>query len=240
MSKLKGVLFDKDGTLIDFHASWIGPMRRLALDLSDGDAKLADSMLEAIGFDHGSQRAAADSVMAAGNTHDLAETWKPFLRVDNIAALESKIDVYAVQEGVISAEPVVPLRPFFERLRERGLSLGIATSDSEAGARGLVKRHQAEQLLDFISGYDSGHGSKTGPGMALAFAESTGHPPESLAVVGDNLTDLMMGRAAGYGCLIAVMTGTGERSSLAVLADVVLPSIAHLMPWLEERGFLEA
>lgn len=238
MSKLKGVLFDKDGTLIDFHASWIGPMRRLALDLAEGDANLAQTMLEAIGFDHDSQRAAADSVMAAGNTHDLAEAWMPFLASDDLEALAHKIDIYAVQEGVMGAEPVVPLRPFFESLRGSGLSLGIATSDAEAGARGLVRRYQAEDLLDFISGYDSGNGSKAGPGMALAFADAIGQPPETLAVVGDNLTDLMMGRAAGYGCLVAVMTGTGERSSLAVFADVVLPSIAHLKAWLEERQLI--
>ncbi len=239
MSKLKGVLFDKDGTLIDFHATWVGPMRRLALDLADGDDRLAQSMLEAVGFDHVSQRASADSVMAAGDTHDLAEAWLPYLEADSVSALVDKIDVYAVQEGVMSAEPVLPLRPFFESLRRSGLALGIATSDSEAGARGLVRRYQAEELLHFISGYDSGHGSKAGPGMALAFAEAIGHPPDALAVVGDNLTDLMMGRAAGYGCLVAVMTGTGERSSLAVFADVVLPSIAHLKPWLEERGLID-
>ncbi len=240
MPKLKGVLFDKDGTLIDFHASWVGPMRQLALDLTGGDAELADTMLRAIGFDHGSQLVAADSVMATGDTDDLAEAWLPYLPAESVTSVKVKIDHFVAYEAIVSATPVLPLKPFFETLRESGLVLGIATSDSEAGARGLVQRSEAEELLDFISGYDSGHGSKAGPGMALAFAEAVGEAPEHLAVVGDNLTDLMMGRAAGYGCLIAVLTGTGDRASLGVFADVVLPSIRDLKPWLEERGLIEA
>ncbi len=238
MSELKGVLFDKDGTLIDFHATWVGPMRRLALDMAAGDAALAETMLKAIGFDRDRQKVEADSIMAAGNTHDLAEAWMPYLPGNTLESLVADIDVYAVEEGVMSAEPVLPLVPFFESLRQSGLALGIATSDSEAGARGLVRRYQAEDLLDFISGYDSGHGSKAGPGMALAFAEATGHPPDSLAMVGDNLTDLMMGHAAGYRLSIAVLTGTGDAASLGVYADIVLPSIAGLKPWLQDQGLI--
>ncbi len=236
MARLKGILFDKDGTLIDFHASWIGPMQRLALELAGGDEARAEAMLQAIGFDRARQQVEADSVMAAGDTHDLALAWQPYLPDEGAAALIGKIDSYTAREGVLGSQPVLPLAPFFAGLRGAGLALGIATSDSEAGARGLLRRCGAEHLLDFVSGYDSGHGSKTGPGMALAFAEAVGAPPESLAVVGDNLTDLMMGRAAGYALSIAVLTGTGEEASLRVFADAVLPSIAVLPSWLQEQG----
>ncbi len=239
MAKLKGILFDKDGTLIDFHASWVGPMRRLALDVAAGDAALAEELLVAIGYNRQTQRVEGDSVLAAGNIRDLAEAWLPYLPGNDVPYLIEKIERSAVEDGVMGAEPVLPLAPFFESLRQSGLALGIATHDSEAGALGLVRRCQAEHLLDFVSGYDSGHGSKSGPGMALAFAEKVGAAPETLAVVGDNLTDLMMGRSAGYALSIAVLTGTGEAASLSVFADAVLPSIAGLKPWLLEQGLID-
>jgi phosphoglycolate phosphatase-like HAD superfamily hydrolase len=39
-----------------------------------------------------------------------------------------------------------------------------------------------------------------------------------------------MGRAAGAGRVIGVLTGVAERSTLEPLADLVLPSIAELLP----------
>jgi len=51
---------------------------------------------------------------------------------------------------------------------------------------------------------------------------------EILAVVGDNAQDLLMGRAAGAGRVIGVLTGTGTYATLAPLADLCLASIAGI------------
>ena len=47
-------------------------------------------------------------------------------------------------------------------------------------------------------------------------------------VVGDTLHDLAMGRTAGVGLKVGVLTGTGTQASLAAHADMVLGSIAEL------------
>lgn len=47
-------------------------------------------------------------------------------------------------------------------------------------------------------------------------------------MVGDNTHDLDMGRAAGAGAVIAVLSGTGSHDVLASIADVCLPDISHL------------
>ena len=114
MAKLKGILFDKDGTLIDFHASWVGPMRRLALDVGGGDAALAEELLVAIGYNRETKRVVGDSVLAAGNIRDLAEAWLPYLPGSDVPFLIGKIERCAVEDGVMGAEPVLPLAPFFE------------------------------------------------------------------------------------------------------------------------------
>ncbi len=240
MAKLQGLLFDKDGTLIDYHVTWLGPMQRLTLELSRGDDELADVMMCVAGFDPEKGRVKADSTMAAGNTHDLADVWLPFVAGHTLESLVGLIDQRALAESSLTSAPVVPLAAFFRRLRRQGLKLGIATSDSEAGAKSLLEREGALDLVDFVSGYDSGNGSKTGPGMALAFAEAAGLAPESLGVVGDNITDLQMGRAAGYGLSIGVLTGTSDTPVLQVFADAVLPSIAELESWLIAEGRLVA
>ena len=43
--KITGILFDKDGTLFDYHASWMPANRRAALEVAGGDAALGDELL---------------------------------------------------------------------------------------------------------------------------------------------------------------------------------------------------
>ena len=48
-------------------------------------------------------------------------------------------------------------------------------------------------------------------------------------MVGDTPADLAMGRSAGAGRVIGVLSGVGRREELAPLADVLLPSIGELL-----------
>ena len=51
MAAIKGVLFDKDGTLIDFTATWREAIEKIASRLADGDADLTMSLCDAVGYD---------------------------------------------------------------------------------------------------------------------------------------------------------------------------------------------
>jgi phosphoglycolate phosphatase len=48
-------------------------------------------------------------------------------------------------------------------------------------------------------------------------------------MVGDNTHDLEMGRAAGAGLVVGVLTGSSKTPDLAPLADLVLPDITGLL-----------
>jgi phosphoglycolate phosphatase len=48
-------------------------------------------------------------------------------------------------------------------------------------------------------------------------------------VIGDTPADLTMGRAAGVGRTIGVLTGVGSREDLAPLADALLGSVGELL-----------
>ena len=117
-------------------------------------------------------------------------------------------------------------------LRGRGLRLGLATNDAEAPARAHLAAHGVAHLFDSISGFDSGHGAKPGPGMLLAFAAHCGLAPARVVMVGDSRHDLMAGRAAGMRT-VAVLTGIAGADQLAPLADAVLPDIAALGGWID-------
>ncbi|MBX9467622.1 MAG: HAD family hydrolase [Rhizobium sp.] len=225
--RIAGILFDKDGTLLDFDASW-GPVnRRVALMAADGDAALADRLLTACGMDPITGAIVPDSLFASANTVEIADgmidAGSPFTR----DALVPKIDDCFAEAAQLSV-PVTELKPLFSRLHGKGLRLGIASSDNERSIRVAAKRFGILPYVDFVAGYDSGHGKKPEAGMVLGFCAATGLAPSEVAVVGDNNHDLHMGHNAGAGLKIGVLSGTGSRETLALHSDLVLADITEL------------
>ncbi|HEY9538635.1 MAG TPA: HAD hydrolase-like protein, partial [Kiloniellaceae bacterium] len=62
---------------------------------------------------------------------------------------------------------------------------------------------------------------------------AAGLDPAAVAVVGDSRHDLEMGRRAGCGLLVGVLTGTSSRDDLAPHAHHVIDSIAELEALLD-------
>ena len=231
---IAGILFDKDGTLLDYHRSWLPANKGAALVAADGDPALAERLLALGGYDAEQDVILPGSVLAAGTTAEIAALWAGALPGRELEALTARIDGVFVAAGLTDATPVTDLEPLFQRLKARSLALGIATSDSHQGVLSSLGRFGVLELLDFISGYDSGHGNKPGPGPLLAFCDSTGLAPAQVAVVGDNAHDLEMARSGGAGLRVGVLTGTSRRNDLAPLADNVLADITELEGLLDE------
>ena len=225
--EIKAILFDKDGTLVDFDKTWAATNRKGALIAADGDAVLADVLLFECGMDPVSGKTRADSMFAAANADEIAAHMvahgSPFEAGELLALLDQ-----VFVEGAESPWPICDLKALMHTLAEAGLSVGIASSDGEAGIRRTVEVLGLSSDIGFIAGYDSGYGPKPQPGMLQAFAAHLGLEPSQIAMVGDNGHDMEMARAAGAGAAIGVLSGTGTRQSLAPLADVLIGSVADL------------
>ena len=226
--EIRAVLFDKDGTLIDFRATWLPAYEAIVRRLVDSDEQAVDTLLTAGGYDRASGRIDPTSVLAAGTNVEIATLWAGLIGHDDVAGLATRVNREFMQHADTSLVPVTDLPILFRGLRQRGLRLGVATNDSELALRAQIERLQIGELIDFFCGYDSGHGAKPGPGMVEAFARTLGLPAASIAVVGDSLHDLDMARAAGAGLTIGVLTGASPRETLAPHADHVIASIAEI------------
>jgi len=228
---IDGIIFDKDGTLFDFHRSWggwaNGFLRGLARDTAH-----AKAMGFAIGYDLTTGQFSPDSPVIAATAVDIALALAPHLPGETPAAITGRINAAAAQAPMAEA---VPLRPLLQALRDRGLRIGLATNDTEAPARAHLAAHDITDLFDFIAGYDSGYGPKPDPGMCRAFAARFGLDPARVVMVGDSLHDLHAGRAAGMVC-IGVLTGMAGADDLSPHADAVLPDIGALPGWLDTWG----
>lgn len=228
MGHIRAILFDKDGTLFDFQATWGGWAGRMIADLAGPDLALRRALAGVMAFDADSCRFLPHSPVIAGTSREVAELINPLLppRPGGIEALMARM---AAAAATAPLAPVVPLRPLLTQLRGAGFRLGVATNDNESVARS----HVADEidLFDFVVGFDSGHGGKPEPGMLLAFARHCGLAPAQVLMVGDSSHDLIAGRAAGMATL-AVLTGVATEADLAPFADAVRPDIGHIPRFL--------
>lgn len=228
-STIRGLLFDKDGTLFDFQATW-GAVVDETLSRLAKTAAMADAMAADIGFERGSRRFLPGSPVVAGSLGEIAgilATHRPDLAQREIERTAIACADEATANGDLA--PAVPdLAGFLAGLAANGYTLGVATHDTEAAARYQLETVGALEVFDFVAGYDSGHGLKPGPGMLLAFAKATGLAPAQIAMIGDSVHDLRVAPAAGAALGVGVLTGPATAEDLADDADHILSSIADL------------
>ena len=232
MSAIQAVVFDKDGTLFDFAATWESWAQAFLIRLSGGEARIAKTLGDAVGFDVDAGAFRRDSIVVAGTPHEVADALAPHLDGYDADALVQVLNEEAARAPQAEA---VPLQPFLDALKQAGLRLGVATNDAEAPALAHLEAAGVRAAFDFIAGCDSGFGAKPAPGQLLAFAKAVGVAPQACLMVGDSLHDLNAGRAAGM-TSIGVLTGYATRAELEPFADGVLESIAHLPDWIARRA----
>jgi len=236
MTDIRGILFDKDGTLIDFTATWFAAADAMALIVAAGKRALADELLDAAGYDFAAHRFRPDSVLAAGTNADLMALWYP-----RHADAERRILLEEFERLIATGDIAAPValpgcQGALSALHTAGYRLGVATNDSTGGAERTLLSLGVAQMFEAAYGYDAVANPKPAPDTIHAFCDLTGLRPAQLAMVGDNRHDLEMARAGGAGLAVAVLSGTGTLESLAPLADVVLDSIVDLPAYLAQRG----
>ncbi len=227
-----GLLFDKDGTLFDFHQSWSAWVLDLIDTLSKGDPGHRDLIAECLEYDYQNKAFYPGALSIAGTVKEQAMVLSPALPDWPTAEIETYLVRSAASARMVPATPLAPLLGSF---RDAGLRLGVATNDAESSARRHLEVAEIIDKFDYIAGYDSGHGAKPGPGMCTAFAMTFDLDPATCVMIGDSHHDLVAGRAAGM-VTVAVLTGMAGHDDLAPLADAVLPDIGALPGWLAARA----
>jgi len=228
---LKGLLFDKDGTLIDFDLTWGPATYEVMREMSAGDDAAFRLLAELNHFVVEEKRFLRTSPLVAGTSASYGHLWAQALGRENHPDLHAEMDRRLREWGLKSMSPIGEPLAVLAELAADGFRLGIATNDAEASALVQAEAMGLVPHLDFIAGYDSGHGEKPEPGMVLAFAQAIGVEPREVALIGDSTHDLHAARAAGA-VAIAVLTGPAPREALEPHADHVVDSIAALPAYL--------
>ena len=227
------VIFDKDGTLIDFHAMWGGWITTLARRLAAHSYANIDEQLYArAGYDAARGTIDPGAPLAIGTMAELfALTVEVLLGagLPRASAEAAAKAAWYIPDPVALARPLADLPALFGAFRARGCRIAVATTDDRAPTEATLMALGLADLLDGLACGDDGHAIKPAPDAVLKLCARIGVAPAHAAVVGDTAADLRMARAAGAGLAIGMLSGVGTRELLAPLADVLLPSVADLL-----------
>lgn len=225
---LKAIVFDKDGVFVDFDKTWAPALKVVADEIAAGDGALSAHYLAVAGYDPETDLFAPGSIWAAGNTLDLVTAWLPDGDAAERAEMAARVDGYCAQCDPVPIFPPEQLQMIFGALQSAGFSLAVATNDSSASARNTVDRFGLGGHFDLVMGYDSVDNPKPAADPILKFAREHGFIVDELAMVGDNLHDAEMARAAGARLAIGVLSGNATRNELTGQVDHILNDITEV------------
>ncbi len=232
-SRFSLVVFDKGGTLIDFRAMWcdwaIEMARRLEAEVG---LSIAARFFVAIGFDPRSgyiDPLGKLAVLPVSGLRALTPDVLVEAGLERKAAETTVARVWFTPDPAASARPLADLPALFRALRERGVKIAIATMDGRASTEGGLAALGLQTLVDAVVCGDDGLPHKPAPDMVWAACRAVGVSPLHTVVVGDSITDMQMGRSAGVGLNVGVLSGVTLEEFLAPHADVLIADVSELM-----------
>jgi phosphoglycolate phosphatase len=231
---IRAILFDKDGTLVDFQRTWGPAVQAVMQRLSSGDRAAYERLVAASRFVEAEQRFLPDSPLIAEPTSVYGALWATALGHQANAEFFAEIDRLLCDATTRHLAAIGDPKTLLAALAARGYRLGMITNDAEITARAHARKLGLDRYLEFVAGYDSGFGAKPDPGPVLGFAQAVGVAPSETAVIGDSVLDLAAARAAGA-IAIGVLTGPAPSEVLAPHADALLTSAAEFAAWLDSR-----
>lgn len=233
----KGIVFDKDGTLIDI---WVmlealgrERMRHLSFRVRE---EALESVARCTGYDRRTGHATPFGPLASAARRDevavaacglylVGIPWHQGYTIAREAYDEADRTLDVTRDTVALAG----IGEALTALHESGLALYVATSDGRDRTRKMLEHAGLAKYFRRMIGADDVESSKPDPDALFLCAEDLGVSPKELVMVGDGPQDALMARKAGARPL-GVLTGVGTYQDLDGLCEVVLPSVADIRP----------
>jgi len=223
------VVFDKDGTLIDFREMWAPWFDELARRLTAAaGANVRDELWRAMADDPASGETLPLGAVA-GTTNE--RMWEITIGVvaeiigDRARAEDVTAEVWFLPDPVTSARTLADLPALFGNLHDSGRTVGVITADDRLPTERTLAAFGVGAAVDALVCGNDGLPNKPAPDTLLHACSLVGVDPRRAAMIGDMPGDLLMARNAGAGVSIGVLSGAGRREILEPLAHLLLPSI---------------
>ena len=239
-SPIKAVLFDKDGTLINYLPRWVPYAKQAFFNISERFGFLISDLEEPLGISPDG-RLMPDSVLACCAPPDMVQMFQDILLQKGFAPGRAEEACQQLGDSMVDGpegpfECFADLPRLFNQIHGAGLLVGVVTNDYLFAAQRHFNGLGVLTRLDYLCGIEKGVLPKPDPYGILSFCNRFSLAPSEVAFVGDTLVDMEAGVRAGAGLRIGVLTGAGDMNTLYSKADLILPSVGDIpsvLDWLE-------
>ena len=219
---IKAVIFDVDGTLVDSNLehveAWREAFAHFGKELSTEEI-------------HAQIGKGGDQLMPVFlSQHELERFGK------DLEAMRMEIFTRDYLPGV---EPFPKVRELFERLKDDGVQLALASSAKESEMEAHQKKLGVEHLVDVATTKDDAEHSKPYPDIfQTALARLDGVAPDEAIVVGDTPYDVQAARQCGLRTIALLSGGFPEEVLRDAGAVAIYADIADLLEHYEESPLI--
>lgn len=231
---VKAVIFDKDGTVLDFDAFWL-PVAVKATEIIMSKLGVIDvpsaKLLESMGVTDGV--ASIKGSLCFGTYRDMAEDMNTVFKrygynfdVEKLTGLT--VDAY---HGSVDAGEIKPtcenICEVMQTLKNRGIMIVLVTSDGPAVTGECLKGLGIDKYFDLVFTDDGTHPNKPDPFMINKLCADYGFSKSEVVMVGDTLADMNFAINGGVRSVGLAKT-EGNKDILSEKTETVIPDISHL------------
>lgn len=210
---MKYILFDKDGTLIHFHETWIPFSIKMvknfvrAFNIEDQE----ESLLYDLGYRDG--KVAPNSAFAAGSSDDFYNAFGKYGDVDVIEPWVRDYYQKHLADTMDDIKMIEGAEDVLKTTHALGYKNVVCTNDSRRSTKMFIERFQLKDYIHDIVCSDDTPYSKPDVRMLKPFLERNNASFNQMIMIGDNTADTLLGKEQGL-VTVGVLSGTGTRESL--------------------------
>lgn len=225
---IRAILFDKDGTLLQFTEGWVDSIVGFLENKILDDNKKSEVFREiGIREDGGVEE---NSILSSETAMDLAIIFSKYLDED-LDEIYREIDDHLLnylKENNKFIRETCDLRSLFEALKDRGILIGIFTSDNYRQAKYSMDYLVLDSFIDFYAAADI-YKKKPNKESLEVFKKKYSLEDQEIIIVGDSRVDMVFGENT---IKVGVLCGTGSREMLAKYTDNIIDDPSQVLKFL--------
>lgn len=202
---IKGILFDKDGTLIEFNQLWHSIFQNFFQKL-EKEYQLSKKTIDEIKIISGfrEDRFEKESMIQYLATSDIMNLWYQIIIKNETSngsfyeenKLTDLLEEQALNQN-IEVKALDGVTELLKYLKEKGYYLGVATADTRKSTDNSLKKSGIHKYFDYIGCDEAGVQPKPSAQMALRFCDNVKIGIDEILIVGDSVTDMQFAENAG-------------------------------------------
>ncbi len=237
--RTKAIIFDKDGTLLDFDSFWVMVTRNVIVELKKemkAEQVSESEILKALGVENDITN--IRGVLCCGTYAQLGEIMHDILKKYGCNCTVEEVTEFVIDSYYRNCEKGI-IRPTCDNicevlggLKKLGVKIAVVTTDKKLVTEQCLQTLGIDSFIDRVYTDDDDVPAKPDPYCIFDFLKREGLERSEIVMVGDTLTDTTFAKNGGIR-VIGVAKSDENKEILTGEADVIIPDISHIFEVLE-------